>query len=134
MFFLRRMFKPKVRKTERRRSERVTAYNEFKIDFHTVSSRRIAGLGTGIDISMSGVRFATLAPLRKGESLEAALYFTKDFPGPRKIELQMTLVRVYKPFGARRWRIGASFNESSRYKQEFEALRQFIAWVKARPE
>lgn len=133
MFFLRRLFKPKIRKTERRRSERVDAYNEFKIDFHAAGSRRIAGLGTGIDISMTGMRFATMAPLRKGEPLEATVYLTKDFPGPKKTGFQMTVVRVYKPFGGRRYRVGVNFTQSSRYTKEFEIIRHFIAWIKTQP-
>lgn len=132
MFFLKRLFRPKVRKRERRKSERVAAYNAVKIDFHTVGSRRIMGLGTGDDISLTGMRFATHAPLKKGEALEAILYFTKNFPGSKKIGLEMTVVRVYKPFGARRYRVGTHFTQSPRYKPEFEVMAQFILWLKAR--
>lgn len=130
MFFLRNIFKPKTRKIERRKSERVSAEGEVKIDFQTMTSRRISGIGTGNDISISGMRFATFAPLKKGQMLEAALYFGKKFPGLKKIPLQMTVVRVYKPFGSRRYRIGVSFIESPRYKQEFEVLKQLVFWLR----
>lgn len=130
MFFLKKIFRPKQRKSDRRRTPRVEARNLIRIDFQTIDTSRIIATGTVKDISLGGIRFATFAPLKKGIQLDGILHFNNQFPGPKKIPMMMRVVRVYKPMGSRRYRVGVSFSDSLRYAQEKEIVRQVIEWLR----
>ena len=128
-FFSENIFESELQTSERRVSNRISAEDAFKVDFQTTSLIRISGIGSGKDISATGMRFATFAPLKKGEVLETEIFFNEKFPGVKKVSLQMQVMRVYKPSGAKRYRVGIRFLESPRYKPEFEVVRQFIWWL-----
>ena len=130
MRFLKIFFKAKPKIAERRRSNRVSADDEFRIDFQASASTRMYCIATGKDISLTGMRIATFAPLQKGEIIEGLLYFNKNFPGLKKMILPMQVARIYRPFGAKRYRVGMNFLQSPQYKSELEVVRQFIFWLK----
>lgn len=127
MSFFKIFFKPK---NERRRSPRAESKDLVKVDFQADGPKQISAIGVGEDISMTGIRFATFAPLKKGQVLDAALHFFQLFPGNKRVAVQIKIIRVYKPFGSRRYRIGGEFIQSSANNAEFEALAAFIAWLK----
>ena len=128
MFFIKKQnWEPEGK--DRRESPRVSAEDEFVVDFQTKDFGRRPGFGAGKDLSLTGVRFATFAPLKKGQTMEITLTFSKHFTGKTKIGLEAEVIRVYRPKGTRHFRIGCRFLHLEDYCKEVEIIRQFIWWV-----
>lgn len=115
---------------ERRSSPRVIPEHEFAVDFESDGFSRMSGIGGGKDLSTSGVRFATFAPLKKGQRLEMTLTFSARFPRVSRLVIVARVVRIYRPKGAKRFRIGCQFIELETHASELETIRQFMEWVK----
>ncbi len=82
--------------------------------------------GEGRDISINGIRFATTSSLKKGDRLEARILFMPQFPGDKEIMVTATVVRVYRPEGTKRNRIGCSLGHLSTATKH--VIQEFIAW------
>lgn len=115
---------------DRRQKERLSASDLFEIEFKTAGLIKLSGMGYGKDVSESGLKFATPTPLKKGENINARIVFTCDFPGQKKLALPMQVVRVYKPKGAQRYRVGVRFLDLEKHGLEAEAIRQLVWWLR----
>lgn len=122
-------FKKNNRETmpENRRFERQTPEDVFLVEFQNVSAVK-ARLGQGKDISLGGIRFATSAPLKKGEQLQMTVYFPKKFPGPRKVKTEALVHRVYNPGASHRLRVACEFMEKTPLAEA--ALNSYLDWSK----
>ena len=108
---------------DRRKEERYPAEDEFIVDFDGGTSY----LGSSRDISIHGVRFATIHKMRKGASILLNFRMPQGFPGVRRFSVKAKVVRVYKPRGTERFRAGCSLLHTE--DQTKENLRQFIHWL-----
>jgi PilZ domain len=114
--------------SDRRRFERLDPEEKFLVEFRK-SKDAAFRIGEGRDISQGGLRFATAAPVRKGEDLQVILYFPKQFPGPRSIQGQVRVRRIYVPGALHRSRIACEFKEPQRPLQE--VVTEYIHWNKS---
>ena len=112
---------------ERRRFKRLDPEDNFFVEFRKEGSETLR-LGEGRDISEGGLRFATSAPVRKGEQLSMILYFPRQFPGRRKIEGQATVRRTYFPGAKHRFRVACEFQPAE--PSFHDAVMEYMDWSK----
>ncbi len=125
--FLKR--KSKVPTGERRREPRYEAEDEFMLEFKANQSHYV---GASRDISVHGLRFVTTCKLQNKKDVLLNLRFPQEFPGTKHISVPAKVVRVYKPRGTGRYRIGCSLYHDSDLTKE--TIRQFIYWLESRIE
>ena len=114
---------------ERRQEERAHAFHDYVIEFQR-QGHSANFIATGRDISLSGVRFATMEKLEKGETIMLTFHFSKSFLQGRDVLLKAAVVHSVRPRGARRWRVGCHFVSATATEQEI--LRDFMTWTKSR--
>ncbi len=125
MFFgFLKKFKKKTPTGERRMEPRYGADDEFLVEFEDRRSRYI---GNSRDLSVHGLRFVTTAKLRVREKLVLNFRFPYEFPGLRQFNVRAQVIRIYRPAGTARYRIGCRLLHDS--EQTKEAIRQFIFWL-----
>ena len=137
--------KTKFPTVDRRREARYPAEDEFLVEFSVKGESPPATwragasdgqgrgshyLGNSRDISIHGVRFATTSNLRLREELILNFRLPQAFPGTRHFSVIGKVVRIYKPRGASRHRVGCSLEHEDEGTQEI--LRQFIYWLEHR--
>ena len=123
-------FKNKDRK-ERRISQRIDPEDICLVEFSKPGQIQ-RKLGELKDVSLNGIRFASNVRLDKNQPLQIYLYFPKNFPGTRWLSIKATVIRMSKPSGRERYRIGCHLhheNETTR-----ERIRQFMFWLESHPQ
>ncbi len=114
---------------ERRSAKRILARDEFFTEFKP-GKRQILETALGCDISTTGIRFSSMATLKKGQILEMVLCFSSDFPGTKRLPIKIRIVRTYYREGSRRRRVGCKFESLEHHAQE--TLAQFVDWMESR--
>ena len=110
---------------EKRAARRISSEEICVVEFETLKSQS-KRLGEMKDISLSGIRFATIFQLKKKEALKITLFFPKKFYGTKTLCLDAVVARIYKPARADRYRVGCMFTDIS--PEDREAIRQFVFW------
>jgi len=113
--------------TEKRKEKLSLMRDDFVVEFQNDRFMR-PRLGNGRDLSVQGVRFATVVPLKKGERLAMTVYLPKAFEGDRKLCLDAKVVRVYRPKGFVRHRVGCELTH--RTATSASTLRHFFSCSK----
>jgi c-di-GMP-binding flagellar brake protein YcgR len=113
---------------ERRQFERLDSEEDFLIEFQKENAEAFR-LGQGKDISEGGMRFATSAPVRKGEKIRLVLYLPKSFPGPRRVETEAAVRRVYHPGPMHRFRVACEFLGPQ--MSFHQAVTSYMGWSKS---
>lgn len=121
--------KPKYPASDRRKEPRYEAEDEFMLEFKAQQSHYI---GAARDISVHGIRFATSCKPSIGREILLNLKFPQGFPGTKSLVIRAKVVRVYKPRGTGRYRVGCSLKHESEAGKE--TIRQLIHWIENRPE
>ena len=101
--------------------------DDFLVEFTRKGQLPQKGCGNGRDLSLQGMRFATPVSLKKGEPLEVFIYFPRRFPDVAKIKLSAEVVRVYKPKGASRYRVGCRLVHLDISTRDM--IRNFMEWL-----
>jgi hypothetical protein len=118
--------KSKAPSVDRRKEPRYDAADEFLLEFE----RKTHYLGHSRDISVHGVRFATTSKMKNKEKVILNFRLPQEFPGTRHFTVKGHVVRVYKPQGASRFRVGCELDHDGEGTKE--TLRQFIHWLEHR--
>lgn len=113
----------KFPEVDRRREERYNADDEFVVEFQSGTPY----LGSGRDISIHGVRFATTCKLKRSSLVVLNFRLPQEFPGTRHFAVKAKVARVYKPLGTERYRVGCSLQHDGENTKEI--LRQFVHWL-----
>ena len=126
--FLEKLLKSRNEKLkEKRKSTRYRTTETFAMECKRKHSQQIR-YGQGRNISLGGARFATTCRLRKGEKIDLALLFSKDYKPGSQIQLKAKVTNFSRPRGASRYRVGCQFLKQS--PKDKKDLEQFLAWVK----
>lgn len=123
MFFRRR--RAKYAGSDRRKEPRLRLSDSFLLEFREKKDKK-PFLGSGRDISGHGVRFATNIKPKKKAQLSAILYFHQRFEEARDLKVQARVKAVYKPEGARRWRVCCELQYQN--PKDAETVKHFMAW------
>ena len=126
MFFGFLQRKKKEIREERRIEARYGAEDEFLIEFQDSGSHYLAN---SRDISIHGIRFATTGKLKVRDKIVLNFRFPAEFPGLKHFKVRADVIRIYKPTGTARYRVGCRLIHD--IKDTNEAIRQFIYWLES---
>jgi hypothetical protein len=112
---------------DRRREPRFTAEDEFTLEFPDKKSKFV---GSSRDISMHGIRFVTPQKISPGSTIVLNFKMPEKFPGPKQFSVKAFVVRVYKPKGTGRYRVGCKLQHEN--NESKDGVRQIIHWLEHR--
>ena len=120
---------PRLVKKERRGADRVRTFEELYVDYRSIENTA-SGSGEARDISATGIRFVSSVKYPAGALLNLHLRFTPASTNVQSLEVKARVVRVYRLFRQKNYRMGCTFeNLSGEVRQ---SLEQFIRWAKER--
>lgn len=114
------------RMSDKRREHRVVTAQKFSIEIEKGKIFKKKVFAEARDLSTHGLRFVCEEKLNKGGRITLTLLFPNEFPGRRELILQGVVIRVYRPKGTKRFRVGCEIlhpNPASK-----ETIRQFLDW------
>lgn len=118
---------PKLSRMDRRHGERCRTYETLYVDY---SKPFEPGNGTaeGVDISMSGVRFACPVKIPKGTLLRLFLRCSTQNSNNKLIPLVARVIRCYRKPQQKRYRIACAFDKLD--PSSHQDILAYLSWLK----
>ena len=120
---------PRLSKKERRRATRERLFEELLVDYKSAGHPKVAR-GEARDISVTGIRFVSHAKFPNGTFLDLLLRFTPGSARVSNLTVQARVVRSYKIFRSKSYRIGCEFINLDPNARDI--LKDFVAWAENR--
>lgn len=111
---------------ERRKHPRYRVYETLYLDYECPKKNQ-KGSGEGLNVSLTGLRFASDKPLEKDDKLILKLRFSVNYSKERHLKIPAKVIRCGKTRLQKRYRIACQFLDLP-YATMTE-LAKFIAWL-----